>query len=91
MTNIVEKLFEYKRIGFKMAIYPNRIAIEDRSQKSGLFYPDKIDILIKDITGINIVGWKRRLQLTMRDGTFREIPVPYPASEKARDILLSLL
>lgn len=87
----MDKLYEYKRLGFRLEVYPNRIAIEDSTGKAGFIAPDKIDILLKDISGLNVKGWSRSLELTMRDGSFRKIPIFGKNSEKLRKVVLELM
>ena len=86
-----EKLYEYKRLGFKLTLYRDRISIEDRSTKSGVFVPNLVDIRLQDISGINIKGLSRRLELTMRDGSFRQIPIFNPHSLEIRKLVFDLI
>lgn len=85
------ELYKYSRLGFKLLVYPNRISIEDRSGKFGTIVPNKVDIFIKDISGINIKGLSRSLEITMKDSTFRKIPIFGKDSEKVREIVLKLI
>ncbi|NJD59361.1 MAG: hypothetical protein C3F13_07205 [Anaerolineales bacterium] len=87
-------LYEYSNMGlFKITIFPNRISILDkRGGLPAMMSPKKTDILIKNITGINIKGFLKHLELTMNDGSCREIPlIMGKDSEKMRDVLVGLL
>lgn len=87
-------LFEFRSGGiFFIRLYPNRIAIEDkRGGVRELVSPKRTDIPIKNITGVNIKGYAKRLELTLSDGTCRELPVIYGKhSEQLRAAVLVLL
>jgi hypothetical protein len=87
-------LFKYNNFGlFILEVYPNRISIVDkRGGTMALAFPKKSDILIRNITGINLKGWGRHVELTLTDGTLREIPIiSGKNSEKMREVVLGLL
>lgn len=89
-----EVLFEYQSLTrlVTVRVYPNRVAIDDKRGGFKAGFNNKTDILIRNITGVNIKGFKRNLELTMNDGSLREIPEIYGKhSEKAREVILNLL
>ena len=91
----MDPVYEYKMIGgmFSITVYPNRIHITDKSGGAkALVFPSETDILVKHITGATIKGFMRKLELTMNDGTRREIPNIYGKdAEKLRNVILDQL
>lgn len=88
----MEKLFEYKRFGFSLVVYPNTIAVVDKSGGlKGLAAPRQTDILIKNITGIYLSGLTRKLRMTLNDGTYREFPIYGKDSEKVIEIVSGMI
>lgn len=88
----MDKLYEYKRPGFSLTIYPGTLSIID--QTGGVkkyFAPKQTDILLKNITGVYLSGFSRKLRLSLNDGTFREFPVYGKESEAVREFLRSLI
>lgn len=76
-----------------VSIYRTHISIIDkRGGVMAFVTPRKTDIAIKNITGVNIKGILRKLELTMNDGTRREMPLIIGLeAEKMRDVLTSLM
>lgn len=90
----ISPLYEFKSFGiFSLTVFPNRITIIDkRGGVASMMSPKTTDILIKNITGINTRGFLQKLEITMNDGTLREIPViGGKDSAKVREIVLGLL
>ena len=78
---------------FNFAVYSNRISIIDkRGGITSYMAPKKKDIAIKNISGVNLKGLLRKLEITMNDGTLREIPLIFGKnSEKVREIVMGLI
>lgn len=92
----MDPIYEYKtKMGrlFSITVYPTRIHLVDkRGGAVQLVVPKETDILIKHITGVNIKGFMRKLELTLNDGTVREIPLIYGDDAlKLRDVIVGLL
>lgn len=88
----MEKIYEYKRFGFSLTIYPGTLSVIDQS--GGLkkyIAPNQTDILLKNITGVYLNGITKKLRLSLNDGSFREFPVYGKESEKVREILRKLI
>lgn len=89
-----EPLYKFSSGGIlSVTVYRNHVSIVDkRGGIKGMAAPQKTDILINNITGVNIKGFMRNLEFTMNDGTARQIPwVLGKEAEKVREIILKLL
>ncbi len=92
--DIDKPLYEYSTSGiFFVTVFRNRVSILDkRGGIKNLTFPKKTDILIKNITGVNIKGFMRNLEFTMNDGTVRQIPMIFGKdAEKVREWILKLI
>ena len=78
-------LFKYKRIGFRMTVYPGYI---DLWERRGLLAQEET-IMISEVTAVG-VSRRRQLQLTTRDGAMRELLVGGKAKKAKAAILQAM-
>lgn len=88
----MEKLHEYKRFGFSLAVYPNRITVVDKGGGvRGFAGPKETSIPVRSIASVAVQGLTRKLQIAMNDGTLRKIPVYGKDAERVRELVAGML
>jgi hypothetical protein len=87
-------VYEYSANGLVFVkIYRNRVSIIDKRGGAGsLVFPNQTDILLRNVTGVNVKGFMRNLELTLTDGSIRKLPMIYGKNaEAARDAIAALI
>lgn len=81
-------LHEYKRFGYSVSVYSNRLSITDISgSKAGIFAPKVIDIFTKNIASVDIKGLSRSLVIRTTDGKTIDVKVFGKDAEKIRNLI----
>jgi predicted transport protein len=80
----MEPLFEYKRVGFSLAVFANRIDVT-----RGTWFKKRESLLLRNVTDVTLTG-SGRLEITTSDGKKHKYTTGLGGQDARQAILNSL-
>jgi len=84
----MEVIHEYKRFGYRVTLYANRIEID---QKKGYMPGTKDTILLRSVVNVALSPFSKELTLSLTDGSQRKVLVYGKDAERLRLAILGAI
>jgi len=84
----LEVIHEYKRFGYRVTLYANRIEID---RKAGYMPGTKDTILLRSVVNVAVSPFSKELTLSLTDGSQKPVKVYGKDAEKLRQAILAAI